>query len=732
MTLRTRLLALLIAALVPPIGVLLFNEATQQREREDEIRRDAVRQAKQLAGELTRLVDGVEQMLRAVAASPIARQRDSAQCDEFLRELQLASYGSASIGVADATGAVTCLSRRVNPAQLDVHERFYFREALRTNALATGEFAIGKSAGAKAVHFGFPLQDTQGRPVGVAFAPLNLQWLAEQLSARALPPGSSVTITDRNGTVLVRLPEMRLSGTPLPPAWRALLNGPGAAPADIPDLGDNTDQVVGYVPLGKGPNGMFVAVGLSKSQVMAPLRHATARAAALGVMSVLLAIALAWLLAERFLYRPLQRLTDGAAALRLGDLAARIDERAVGDAQFAAVAATFNALAESLQVREAERDDAEQQLRQARDRAEASTRSMSDLLAVASHDLRQPIHSMGLSAALLSQRLKGQPEEPVAQRLRRSSAHLVELLNGLLNVSQLDAGRITPELRDFPADELLQSVTEEFQEQATEAGIALHCEPTSSWIRSDAALLRRVLVNYVSNAIKYTPRGGRIVIDGVRGDGQVELRVSDTGIGIAPGLHDAVWEEFRQLANPERDLTKGLGLGLAIVRRIGVLLGHRLDMRSVPHRGSCFSVRVPAAAVSSAAPGDEPVRRLRGRLLLVDDDTAVCASTADLLRDCGLEVASCHSAEAALSLIAESDAAFDAVLADYRLPAQSGLAVIRAARARWPGVAGLMMTGGAPAARVHECEEERVRVLLKPVGERELLSALAPVLGVLG
>jgi C4-dicarboxylate-specific signal transduction histidine kinase len=229
MTLRTRLLALLIAALLPPIAVLLFSTAAQQREREDEVRRDAVRQAHQLAGELTRLVDGVEQMLRAVAASPIAERRDPAQCDPFLHELQLASYGSAAIGVSDASGAVGCLSRRVSPRQLDISDRFYFREALRTNRLATGEFALGKSAGEKAVHFGYPVQDARGRPIGVAFAPLNLDWLARQLSARALPPGSTVTVADRNGTVLVRLPEVHLAGTPLPAAWRAPATSAAAA-----------------------------------------------------------------------------------------------------------------------------------------------------------------------------------------------------------------------------------------------------------------------------------------------------------------------------------------------------------------------------------------------------------------------------------------------------------------------------------------------------------------------
>lgn len=723
MSLRTRLMLLLAVSLLPLLAALLYSEVAQQRERQEEIRRDATRQALQLSAELTRLVEGVQQTLRAVAASPLVRQSAAATCDDYLHSLELPAHGSAAIGVSDATGRVHCLSRRVSAQQLDVRDRYYFTEAMRTNEMVTGVYAVGRAAGAKAVHFGFPLQDGSGRPVGVAFAPLNLHWLAEQLSARALAPGSTVTITDRHGTVLVRLPEMRRAGEPLEAAWRPLLSAAAAGSVELDGPAGDDRQVVGYVPLGHGPSGMFVAVGLSSREVMAPLQHAATRALALAFGGIALALLLARVLSERFVMRPLQRLGDGAAALQAGRLDTRLAE---SDAEFGRVARAFNALAHTLQSKERQRDEAERQLREAREQAEASTRSMSQLLTVASHDLRQPIHSMTLSAALLSQRLRGQPEEPIAQRLKRSSSHLVELLNGLLNVSQLDAGTVAPRFAPVSVGELLHSVAEEFQAQAGEAGVALQCAPSTAWVRSDAALLRRILVNYVSNALKYTPRGGEVRLDAVAHpeDDTVELRVSDTGIGIAPAQHDAVWQEFRQLANPERDLGKGLGLGLAIVRRIGALLGHPLAMSSQPQLGSCFTVTAPAVSPAGSDGLDERQARLRGRVLLVDDDAGVAESTADLLRDAGLEVTACGSAEAAMDLLSRPGPPFDAVLADYRLPAQSGLEVIRAARARWPGVLAMMMSGGLPAARVRECEDEHVHLLLKPVSPQALFDAL--------
>jgi signal transduction histidine kinase/CheY-like chemotaxis protein len=724
-SLKTRLIGLLAACLLPTLAVMAWLEWAQYRSLERGVRDDAARQATQLAGEISRLVDGFNATLHAVAASPLARLPDSLECDRYLEQLQLASNGSAAIGITDARGRVTCLSRRVNAQQLHASDRFYFQETVRTRAPATGLFSLGKAAGAKAVHFGYPMLDSSGQVSGIVFSPLNLDWFAQQLSDRRLPAHASVTITDREGTVLVRLPQTRMAGQPLPEDWRARMRAHAPGTVDLADPIDGRAQVVGYVPLGQGPSGLFVTVGVDQALAMQPAREAMLRAVVLLLLGTLVAGAVSWWLAERHLRRPLARLVQVASALRRGELAARVEENGLGDAEFVRLGAALNALGESLQLREVQRDQGESNLRRERDAAAASTRSLSDLLAVASHDLRQPIQSMVLSAALLHQKLKGRPEELAAARLQRSARQLVEMLNGVLNVSQLDAGRVAPEVRPVALGDLVRSVGEEFAESANSAGIALHWSTTPLWVLSDASLLRRVLVNYVSNAIKYTPRGGRVTLACKADAQEVELSVTDSGPGIAPEQQAAVWEEFRQLANPDRDPRKGLGLGLAIVRRIAELLGHTVALQSVPGEGSRFSVHVPLASAGSIDSNDDALPRLRGRLLLIEDDEAVGQAMSDLLRNAGLWVSWCQTAERGLAELERSDADFDAVLADFRLPAQSGLAVLRVAREVWPDIPAVLMTGGMPQSRIGECEAEGITVLMKPLQASQLAKALS-------
>lgn len=724
-SLKTRLVGLLAACLLPSLAVMAWLEWTQYRSLEDNVRADTARQATQLAGEISRLVDGFNATLHAVAASPMARLNDSVECDRYLEQLHLASHGPAAIGIADARGQVTCLSRRLNAQQLSAADRFYFQETVRTRAPATGLFSLGKAAGAKAIHFGYPLLDRNGQVAGVVFSPLNLDWLAQQLSDRRLPPHANVTVTDREGTVLVRLPQTRMAGQKLPADWRARMVAPTAGSAELADPIDGRPQLVGYVPLGQGPNGLFVTVGVDQALAMQPARDGMLREVAMMLLGTLVAGVLGWWLAERHLRRPLARLVKVASALRRGELHARVEDEALGDAEFVRLGGALNALGDSLQAREMQREQGESTLRRERDAAAASTRSLSDLLAVASHDLRQPIQSMVLSAALLHQKLKGRPEELAAARLQRSARQLVEMLNGVLNVSQLDAGRIAPEVRPVALGDLVRSVGEEFAEAASSSGLELHWPASPLWVLSDASLLRRVLVNYVSNAIKYTPRGGRVDI-ACKADGkEVELSVSDSGPGIAAEQQAAVWEEFRQLANPDRDPRKGLGLGLAIVRRIADLLGHTVALQSVPGQGARFSVHVPLAGAGSADGNDDTLPALRGRLLLVEDDDAVGQAMADLLRNAGLWVNWCQTAERALAEFERSDAAFDAVLADFRLPAQSGLAVLRVAREIWPDIPAVLMTGGMPQARISECEAEGITVLMKPLQAPQLAKALS-------
>ena len=725
-SLRTRLTAVYLGCLVPLLAVIVWLAFTERHALEEEARQDVREDAASLAGELTRLVEGVEHLLHAVAASPMVQSADPGRCDRYLEQLQAASHGSAALGVTDAEGRVICLSRRVNTQQLDTSDRFYFKETMRTNALTTGEFAIGKAAGAKAVHFGYPLQDARGHPIGVAFAPLNLDWLARQLADHRRSRRGTVTIADRNGTVLVRLPETRLAGRALPPEWRGLMGTGATGTAELPDLADGTPQWVGYVPLGQGPNGLFVTVGVAAHDVMQPAQRALIGVLALGLAAALLAAGLAWWLVHRHVHRPLALLLSGSAALRRGELASRPVARVAADEEFTRLGEELDALRASLQAGTEERERAERELRAARDRAEATSRSLGALLAEAGHDLRQPIQSMVLNAELLGHKLRGRPEEPTVRRLQQSARHLVEMIDGLLSVSQLDAGRVLPELRPFAVAELMQGVTDEFAEQAVRRGIALHCSPTALWTVSDPALLRRIVGNCVSNALKYTSPGGRVELTcRPCGSREAELAIADTGIGIAAEHQAKVWDAFQQLQDPGRDLSKGLGLGLAIVRKIATLLGHAVELKSELGRGTTLVVRLPQADAVPRLPADAAQQGLRGRLLLVEDDEAVSRSVTELLRESGLEVIECRSAEQAMALMHEPERApFDVVLADHHLPAQSGLEVLRAARRLWPRVRVVLMSGSLPPSRAEESAAEGIVVLAKPFGPAALIEVL--------
>jgi signal transduction histidine kinase len=311
------------------------------------------------------------------------------------------------------------------------------------------------------------------------------------------------------------------------------------------------------------------------------------------VASVLLGLALAHLISQRYVHQPLRKLESTAERLRAGDFSARAPVGDLDNSEFGRLADTFNRLSTQLQKWHAENDVAQEALRVARDEALRASQSKTSFVASVGHDLRQPLHAMAITASLLKLKLKNMPEAVIAERMGRSVSNLSDLVHALLDVSQLDAGLIEPEVSDFTVDSLLQSSTEDFVDQATAKGVRLVVEPSAESVRSDPRLLRRMVQNIVSNAVKYTPAGGTVTARAVAHDDAVEIVVSDTGPGIPAAQQQAVWEEFRQLANPERDHRKGLGLGMSIVKRMADLLGHEVSLSSASGKGTSVTVRVP-------------------------------------------------------------------------------------------------------------------------------------------
>ncbi len=379
-------------------------------------------------------------------------------------------------------------------------------------------------------------------------------------------------------------------------------------------------------------------------------------------------------------------------------------------------------------------------LRSQKDRAEAADRAKSVFLAAASHDLRQPIHAMGLFLTALRTMAHApsavHPEElaDICRRMQSSLDGLGQLLNMLLDVSRLDANAVQVQIQPCALNTLFLELEQEFVELASEKGLQLHVQPCSAWVDTDATVLRRILSNLMANAVRYTPRG-RIVLGARRRGAFMEIQVCDSGIGIVPDQLEAIFEEFYQVgqSRARRDESHGLGLGLSIVKRSARLIGAGLHVRSTPARGSIFSVSVPRCeAPPASAPAEpEPVasnaRAGQRSVLVIDDDEQVLAGMQQLLHIWGHRVWCAASADQAVVLAIEHAAEIDLLLSDYRLggntTAVQAIAAVHACLGRQ--VPTYILTGDTSPQRIQEASELGFPLLHKPVDTSALLQALA-------
>ena len=272
-----------------------------------------------------------------------------------------------------------------------------------------------------------------------------------------------------------------------------------------------------------------------------------------------------------------------------------------------------------------------------RGEAERANKAKTRFLAAASHDLRQPIHALGLFASALAERIRGRETDSLIQRIQETIGVITSMLNALLDISKLDAGVVEPKVGPTGIDALFQRLETELSAAAREQGNRLRFRPCRAWVQTDPAMLERILRNLIGNALRYT-EGGRVLVAGRRRGTELRLEVWDTGCGIPKERIDEIFVEFQQLGNPQRDRTQGLGLGLAIVRRLARLLGHRLEVRSTPGRGSCFAIYLPPLPKHDRERSPEapaPEQTLAGDterllVLVLDDDSIVREAMAEL------------------------------------------------------------------------------------------------------
>lgn len=357
----------------------------------------------------------------------------------------------------------------------------------------------------------------------------------------------------------------------------------------------------------------------------------------------------------------------------------------------------------------------------------------SKFLAAASHDLRQPIHALGLFLGVLGNSRLSEEQAQLLSSARSVTQASSEMLNTLLDFSRIDAGVVEVQVAPFSLQDLLFKLEKEFAVQANAKGLFYRSRDSQAVLLSDAKLVELILRNLVSNAIRYTDAGGLLIACRRRG-GQCCVEVWDTGIGIPAAQHHEIFREFHQLGNAERDRRKGLGLGLAIAGGLAARLGHPLTLASVPGKGSVFRVTIPLSSQTCVDPqstsvGVQPVN-LQGVLVLVlDDDEAVRHGMLQLLRDFGCRCMAVETLAEALRCARQEPP--DILISDYRLRGQqTGVQAIGQIRAvLGKSLPALLITGDTDPERLRDAHASGVQLLHKPVAPGDLQQAIARELG---
>jgi signal transduction histidine kinase len=570
-----------------------------------------------------------------------------------------------------------------------------------------------------------------GHDHGVIVGQVNLKFIWEVVSQIKPDTRGHAYVVDASGRLIADpdislvLRNIDMSGLPQVQAARAMQAGWDEPFAAV----DRQGKPVLSAHATVAPLNWLVFVELPIDEAYAPLYDSIKRSAVLLLVALALAL-LAGLLFARRMVVPIRALQEGAMRIGRGNLTQRIAIKTNDELE--GLGDEFNKMAARLQESYATLEHkVEERTRQ----LELANLAKSRFLAAASHDLRQPLHALGLFVAQLHGQMRANERRQIVARIDAALSAMNELFNALLDISKLDAGVLTPSITEFPVAKLLHRIDTTFTGAAREKGLSLRVITSSAWVRSDFILLERIVFNLVSNAVRYTS-SGRVVV-GCRKRG-VNLRVEvwDTGPGVPQDQQQHIFGEFYRLGTPGGDGRSGLGLGLAIVDRLCRLLDHAMSLTSTVGKGSCFSVAVPRVAArpeiaESPSLAHPLMDASDGQLVVaIDDDPLVLEGMGGLFRSWGYHLLVAGTDSEALAGVVDRDRPPDLIVCDYHLSGgKTGIEVIEGLRRTLSAeIPAFLVSGDTSPELLRQARASGYHLLHKPVDPMTLRAMVSYVL----
>ena len=468
---------------------------------------------------------------------------------------------------------------------------------------------------------------------------------------------------------------------------------------------------------GKVSSELEAIIFASKSKITYVERIANSYIVITSLIALLFVISMVLVIVRMNISKPLQLLTDSINRYTpLHKVEEFEDEKVIlaREDELGRMGRSFNRLKQDLW-------EQGEGLQNAKIDAERANKAKSLFLASASHDLRQPLNAMQMYIAALQSKVKDKEILRIIEDINSVSMSTARLLNALLDVSELEVGAIKPRFESFSVNNMLISIFQSFLPLAKDKGLNFRVVPSSLYVRSDPALLERILGNFMSNAIRYTNKGSVLIGCRKRGD-KVVIEVWDTGCGISDDQMSLIYEDFYQIENKERDRGKGLGLGLALAKRLAESLEHSINSKSTLGAGSCFSVAVDIAENNTENNQEESfmnIMNLSGtNILLVEDDMDVLKATKQLLESWGCKVKTARNKDEVMNFIKENPYDNpDIILADNRLPGDaSGIDITYLIQEKLQAsIPCVIMTGDVERNHVQSIIDQGFPVLLKPI-----------------